>query len=103
MNRGREQEHYVDRVGKRLLIPRIAWAIRIERPAIIASLNFACDLWTVGIAMMEQQLACPEPAWIEIGEIPSRAIVTRGSRLLIRDQHMLDVEPHAGRHHQRGK
>jgi len=36
-------------------ILRSAW---IKRAAVIAGLDFACDFWTVGIAMVQQQLAC---------------------------------------------
>ena len=50
--------------------------------------------------MMQQQLLCAQPTRIEIREIAARNSVKRGFSLLVTNQNVLHVEPHAPREEQ---
>jgi len=68
---------------------------------VVSDLNVAGDFGAVGVAMMQEQFAGAEPAWVEVGQNAAGAAVGGGIGDLIRNQDALNVEPHAARHKQR--
>src|SRR5262249_34562603 len=82
---------------KRLLILRIALPRRIKYPSVVTSLDFPCDLGTIGISPVQQKFPCPEPPWIQVGKISPRASAPRCLSLLVRNQNKVGVTPHACR------
>ena len=92
----RKQKSHIHRIGKTLLVAGISRAGGVERPSVIAGLNFAGDVVGVGVAMVQQQLARAQPARVQIGEHAPRPAVSRGVGLLEGHQHSLYVEPQAG-------
>ena len=95
MHRRSKQEHDVHRIGKALLVFWILGSLRIERVAVVALLDLARDLGTVGIAPVQQQFPCSQPSRVEVRQDSAGLPVSRGVGFLIRNQHALDVEPHA--------
>src|SRR4029077_14738667 len=72
-----QQEHYVDRIGKTLLILRIIGPGWIQHAAVVALLYFDRDVAGIGVAVVQQQFARPQPTRIEIGQIAPWTLARR--------------------------
>ena len=91
----RQQEDHVHRIGKSLPVPGIVRPSRIQFAAVVSLLDFCRNVAAVGIAVMQQKFAPPQPARIKIGKIAPRTLVRRRVGFFIGNQHALHVEPHA--------
>lgn len=96
-----EKKHNVYRIGKPLLVFGIFRAIWVESPAVVSGLNFARQFGTIGVAMMQQQLARAQPSRIKIGKVPAWAVVSGSVGALVWDQDSPGIEPHAAGQKQR--
>ena len=65
----RQQEHHIHRISKSLPVLGIVSPSRIQFAPVVSLLDFCRDVVAVGIAVMQQQFARPQPARIQIGEI----------------------------------
>ena len=90
-----QQKHDVNRISKTLLVGGIVGTRRVEWTAVISSLNVACNLGTIGIAVVQQKFPSPEPPGIEIRQDASWTMEHRGIGQLMRHQNPADVKPHA--------
>src|SRR5260370_41135863 len=97
MNDRRQMKNNVHRVGESLLVDWVCRARSIERAAVVSSLNLTRDLGAIRISAMEEQFPRAQPARIEIGKIAARAVMRGGVGDLMRNQHTIDVSPHADR------
>src|SRR6266567_4639451 len=79
----REQESNIHWVGKRLPIGGIIRARRINGPSVISGLDFNGNLWTVRIALMQQQFARGEPTRVEVRKVPAWSSAHPCFRLLM--------------------
>ncbi len=91
---GRQQERHVHRVIKSLLIILgRARLVGIKHAPVKALLNLARNFDRVRVTMVQQQLSCAHPAWIEIGmDTAQRAVRCRISDLL-RNDYSIRIKP----------
>lgn len=88
---GEQKECHIDGVGETLLVMGIEGRRRIKGSSVIAGLNFAGDLWPIGVTMIEDKFASADPAGIEVGENAARAGVSDRVLLLVGDEDALHV------------
>src|ERR1700730_9921666 len=93
-DQGCQDKHHVYRVSKSLLVLRVIGTRSIEHPPVISLLCFKSNFPAVGIASMQKQLACCEPARVQVGKITTGAAVLGCVRNLVAHQYLVDVEPH---------
>src|SRR5208282_2813471 len=94
-DRRRQIENDVRWICESLLVGWVRGPRRIEGAPVVSGLNFARDLGTIRIPAMKKQFPRAQPARIEIGKIAARPVMCGGVGNLMRNQHAIDVSPHA--------
>jgi hypothetical protein len=92
----------VDRIGESLVF-WISGAGRVKGTTVVALLNLASHVGTVGIVPVQEEFSRGDPVLIKVRKIAARAAVRGSIKDLIWNQHSVGIQPHTCRAEQRGQ
>src|ERR1700674_3771361 len=96
MDGRRKVKDDVDRIGESLVF-WISGAGRVKETAVVALLNLASHVGTVGIVSVQEDFSRADPVLIKVRKIAARSAVRSSIKDLIWNQHSVGIEPHSSR------